>query len=133
MKACGVCMCVSLKRKLSEGLYALQNPNLPSLTRNTGPSLINQSSGECNYVLLAESTQTLWPKTSAFQLGVFKIKRRGGGGGGKKKGKRTAMCVCTSQTAQNLLAHNRRISISCQCSNYLSKLTKNIPACANLI
>jgi len=75
------CVRVSLKRKLSEGLYALQNPNLQSLTRNTGPSLISQFSGECNYVLLAESIQTLWPKTSAFQLGVFKIKRRGRGRG----------------------------------------------------
>lgn len=131
MKACGVCVCVSLKRKLSEGLYALQNPNLPSLTRNTGPSLISQFSGECNYVLLAESTQTLWPKTSAFQLGVFKIKRKGRGGGRKRaKGQQ---CVCVQVKRHKILAHNRRISISCQCSNYLSKLTKNIPACANLI
>lgn len=96
MKAYGVCVCVSLKRKLSEGLYALQNPNLPSLTRNTGPSLISQFSGECNYVLLAESTQTLWPKTSAFQLGVFKIKRKGGGGGGEKGQKDSNVCVYKS-------------------------------------
>ncbi len=98
-----------LKRKL---LYALQNPNIPSLTRNTGPSLISQFSGECNYVLLAESTQTLWPRTSAFQLGVFIIKRRGRGGGGgakERKGQRTAMCGVYKSTAQNLLAHNRRI------------------------
>ncbi len=49
-------------------------------------------------MLLAESTQTLWPRTSALQLGVFIIKEgeEGGGGGQKKeKGQKDSnVCVC---------------------------------------